>query len=179
MRRFFFIFFTAISAVFFFLPYGSAQTGLPSDQLNQHLIQEFKEANQSGDQDRLRSAYQALKINPSAVEFLQKNFPQYYQLYKAWALVERVESMKVRYGNRGFVIEEGISTPQTIRGLLTNQDTVENSPNQNVISNQNTVWFMPNQKRYRFFSSLSNSRRVMQNPNQDRISNSDRARRDR
>lgn len=152
------------------IPCARAQ-GVLSDQA---LVAEFMDANAAGDAVRLQAAYEALKVKPSAVEFLRTRESAFYQLYEAWALVDRVEAISERTGNKGLVIDRGRPTPETIRDRSTNQDKVRDAGGRLPSSNQRTVRFYPNQERYRSFNNSPNSEKVRDHANQDRISNQDR-----
>ncbi|VAX35862.1 hypothetical protein MNBD_UNCLBAC01-1053 [hydrothermal vent metagenome] len=154
----------------YFFSFGYAQTNLEL-----RMIQDFRDAVVSKNQDKIHTTWMKLWVRDDVVAYMKKNMPDEFLLYKSHRLVMRVDNIQRKYsgGSSRFSRSEFTSSAYTSpskssvgggSSSYSNRTTVKRNPNQSRESNNITARRSLNQDRpsnQRLMrNSINNSRRT-------------------
>ena len=150
-----------LTAILFFLYTNASWAAINSSV----IVQNFIEAVQSKDKQKIAITLNDLIKNFDAQKLLQENWPDHFTLFNLYKIAEQIKNIKSNYGYGSTnTIEPSPTTPNTSKGLSSNRDYINTKTTSNRIA-------------VRQSSPLSNIDAVRQNPNQDQESNQERIRR--
>ncbi len=158
------LFSLSIFSFLYFSSFGYAQT-----DLELRMIQNFREAVVSKDQDKIHTTWMKLWERDDVVAYMKKNMPDEFLLYKSHRLLMRVRTIRKKYSGKPsqFFRSEFTHSSKPSRGggsNSSNRTTVQRNPNQNNVSNNIKARISPNQNRRSnqklMRNSINNSQRT-------------------
>ncbi len=157
----------SLMSILYFSPLGYAQT---KSQLQ--MIQDFKEAVSSKDKEKIHQTWIKIWEQKDLVDYMKKNMPDEFLLYKSYRLVMKVNNLRKEYSGVSLGYDEDISSsyvPSVISsigggGEIKNRRLIQKNINQNRLSNRKRAQRARNQdkisNRRLMRNSINNSRKT-------------------